>query len=177
MGKGRIFGCALLALALALCVGIQPVAAQDTFKVAAGQRGNWDTTIAEVGQRAGIFKKHGLVLEILWTQGGGETQQAVISGSVDLGVAPGIMGVLSAFSKGAPVRIIGAETTGAADLYWYVPASSPIKSLKDTEGKTIAYSTNGSSTHGIVTAFMKQYDLKAKPTATGGPAPTLTQVM
>src|SRR5439155_9190891 len=80
-------------------------------------------------------------------------------------------------SKGAPVRIIGAETTGASDLYWYVPASSPIKSLKDTEGKTIAYSTNGSSTHGIVTALMKQYDLKAKPTATGGPAPTLTQVM
>ena len=162
---------------LVLCVASPIAHAQDTLKVAAGQRGNWDTTIAEVGQRGGIFKKHGLTLEILWTQGGGETQQAVISGSVDIGVAPGIMGVLSAFSKGAPVRIIGAETTGAADLYWYVPASSPIKSLKDTDGKTIAYSTNGSSTHGIVTAFMQQYDLKAKPTATGGPAPTLTQVM
>jgi NitT/TauT family transport system substrate-binding protein len=166
--------------ALALAAGLAcatPALAQDTLKVAAGQRGNWDTTVAEVGQRAGIFKKHGIVLEILWTQGGGETQQAVISGSVDIGVAPGIMGVLSAYSKGAPVRIIGAETTGASDLYWYVPAASPIKSLKDTDGKTLAYSTNGSSTHGIVTAFMKQYDLKAKPTATGGPAPTLTQVM
>src|SRR5437764_11176862 len=166
------------ALALLAMVVAQGAAhAQDALKVAAGQRGNWDTTIAELGQRAGIFKKHGLVLEILWTQGGGETQQAVISGSVDIGVAPGIMGVLSAYSKGAPVRIIGAETTGAADLFWYVPANSPIKSLKDTEGKTIAYSTNGSSTHGVVTALMKQYDLKAKPTATGGPAPTLTQVM
>src|SRR5207245_2221994 len=81
------------------------------------------------------------------------------------------------FSKGAPVRIIGAETTGASDLFWYVPANSPIKSLRDTDGKTIAYSTNGASTHGIVTAFLKQYDLKAKPTATGGPAATLTQVM
>lgn len=169
-----------LGAALALAAGLAcatPALAQDTLKVAAGQRGNWDTTVAEVGQRAGIFKKHGIVLEILWTQGGGETQQAVISGSVDIGVAPGIMGVLSAYSKGAPVRIIGAETTGASDLYWYVPAASPIKSLKDTDGKTLAYSTNGSSTHGIVTAFMKQYDLKAKPTATGGPAPTLTQVM
>jgi len=166
---------ALAALAL---VALFPTArAEDTLKIAAGQRGNWDTTVAEVGQRAGIFKRHGLTLEILWTQGAGETQQAVISGSVDIGVAPGVMGVLSAFSKGAPVRVIGAETTGASDLYWYVPAGSPIKSLKDTEGKTIAYSTNGSSTHGIVTAFMKQYDLKAKPTATGGPAPTLTQVM
>jgi len=156
---------------------LQVAHAQDTLKIAVGQRGNWDTSISELGQRAGIFKKQGLVLEILYTQGGGETQQAVISGSVDVGIAAGVMGVLSAYSKGAPVRVIGAETTGASDLYWYVPASSPIKSLKDTEGKTIAYSTNGSSTHGIVSAFMRQYDLKAKPTATGGPAPTLTQVM
>ena len=163
--------------ALTLAFALQTVHAQETLKIAAGQRGNWDTSISEVGQRAGIFKKHGVVLEILWTQGAGETQQAVISGSVDIGVGTGIMGVLSAFSKGAPVRVIGAETTGATDLYWYVPATSPIKSLKDTDGKTIAYSTNGSSTHGIVTAFIKQYDLKAKPTATGGPAPTLTQVM
>ncbi len=169
--------CIAVAIAIMMVATAGTASAQDKLKIAAGQRGNWDTSISEVGQRAGIFKKHGLELEILWTQGGGETQQAVLSGSVDIGVATGIMGVLSAFSKGAPVRIIGAETTGAADLYWYVPATSPIKSLKDTDGKTIAYSTNGSSTHGIVTAFMKQYDLKAKPTATGGPAPTLTQVM
>jgi NitT/TauT family transport system substrate-binding protein len=173
----KLHACSSLFTACALAFTMHLARAEDTIKIAAGQRGNWDTTIAEVGQQAGIFKKQGLKLEILWTQGGGETQQAVISGSVDIGVAPGIMGVLSAYSKGAPVRIIGAETTGASDLYWYVPAGSPIKSLKDTEGKTIAYSTNGSSTHGIVSAFMKQYELKAKPTATGGPAPTLTQVM
>ncbi len=175
MNMLRHLWAALIAVAFAAAL---PVAhADDTLKVAAGQRGNWDTSIAEIGQRGGVFKKHGINLEILYTQGGGETQQAVISNSVDIGVATGIMGVLSAFSKGAPVRIIGAETTGASDLYWYVVATSPIKSLKDTDGKTIAYSTNGSSTHGVVTAFMKQYDLKAKPTATGGPAPTLTQVM
>src|ERR1041385_3400882 len=166
-----------IACALAFALLGDAASAQDTVKLAIGQRGNWDTSVSEIGQRAGIFKKHGLSLDIVYTQGAGETQQAVISGSVDIGVAPGVMGVLSAFSKGAPVRVIRAETTGASDLYWYVPASSPIKSLKDTEGKTIAYSTNGSSTHGIVTAFMKQYNLKAKPTATGGPAPTLTQVM
>src|SRR4029079_833669 len=167
-----------LALAAVMLLGAAAGAsADDKIKLAVGQRGNWDTSVSEVGQRAGIFKKHGLELELVYTQGAGETQQAVISGSVDIGIAAGIMGVLSAYSKNAPVRIIGAETTGAADLFWYVPAPSPIKSLKDTEGKTIAYSTNGSSTHGIVNAFMKQYDLKAKPTATGGPAPTLTQVM
>ena len=96
--------------------------AQDTVKLAVGQRGNWDTSVSEIGQRAGIFKKHGLVLDIVYTQGAGETQQAVISGSVDIGIAAGVMGVLSAYSKGAPVRVIGAETTGAGDLYWYVKA-------------------------------------------------------
>ena len=171
-------GLALAIVTIAGCATIASQAfAQDTLKLATGQRGNWDTSVGEVGQRAGIFKKHGIVLEILYTQGAGETQQAVLSGSVDIGVATGIMGALSAYSKGAPIRIIGAETTGAGDLYWYVPTASPIKTLKDTEGKTLAYSTNGSSTHGIVSAFMKQYDLKAKPTSTGGPAPTLTQVM
>lgn len=149
----------------------------ETLKLAVGQRGNWDTSVSELGQRKGIFEKHGLTLEILYTQGGGETQQAVLSGSVDIGVAAGIMGVLGAFSKGAPVRIIGAETTGAADLFWYARSDSGIETLADTAGKTIAYSTNGSSTHGVVTAFINEQNLTATPTATGGPPATLTAVM
>ena len=151
--------------------------AEDTLRLAIGQRGLWDTSVSDVGQRAGIFKKHGLALELLYTQGSGETQQAVIAGSVEIAVSVGVMGVLSAYSKGAPVRIIGAEMTGAGDLFWYVRADSPLKTLADADGKTIAYSTNGSSTHGVVTAFVKQYLPNAKPTPTGGPAATLTAVM
>jgi NitT/TauT family transport system substrate-binding protein len=165
------------AAGLLLAASLLPVSAQETLRLAVGQRGNWDTSVAELGQRSGIFRKHGLVLDILYTQGGGETQQAVIAGGVDIGVAAGVMGVFSAYAKGAPVRILGAETTGGADLFWYVRADSPIAALTDTAGKSIAYSTNGSSTHGIVTAFIKQYGLKAKPIATGGPPSTLTQVM
>ena len=164
-------------VALALLGSATFASADDTLKLAVGQRGNWDTSVSEVGQIAGIFKKHGLILEIVYTQGAGETQQAVISGSVDIGIAAGVMGVLSAYSKGAPVRVIGAETTGAGDLYWYVKADSPIKSLKDTDGKTLAYSTNGSSTHGVVSAFIKENNLTAKPTAMGGPPANITAVM
>ena len=168
----------VIALAVLAAAGSLPaqVSAQDVIKVATGQRGNWNAAIGELGQRAGIFEKHGLALDILYTSGSGETQQAVISGAVDVGTAVGTMGAMSAFSKGAPIRIIGAETTGGAD-YWYVTAASPIKTMKDTDGKTIAYSTNGASTHGVVLAFIKELDLKAKPVATGSPASTLTQVM
>ena len=168
----RVLGAAAIALA-----AVDAAPAQETLKVAMGQRGNWDTSIPELGQRGGIFKKHGLDLDMLYTQGGGETQQAVISGSVDVGGSAGVMGVLSAYAKGAPVRIIGAEMTGAADLFWYARGDSPIKSLTDANDKSIAYSTNGASTHAIVLAFIKQYGLKAKPVATGNPSSTLTQVM
>lgn len=151
--------------------------AQDRLKLAVGQRGNWDTSVSEIGSRLGIFRKHNLELELLYTQGGGETQQAVLSNSVDIGVAGGIMGALSAYSKGAPIRILAAETTGGQDLFWYVKADSPIRTLKDFDGRTVAYSTNGSSTHGVVNAFARENDIKPRLTATGGPAATLTQVM
>src|SRR5215470_15921891 len=169
----------ILLVAAALGAGcLRPAAADDTLKISVPQRGAWDTSISDVGQRAGIFKKHGLTLDILYTQGSGETQQAVFAGSVDIGVSVGVMGALAGYAKGASLRIIGNETAGAGDLYWYVKNDSPIKTIKDFDGKTIAFSTVGSSTHGVVTAFIKQYGLTAaKPTQTGGPAPTLTAVM
>ena len=105
-----------------------PAKSDDQVKLAVGAPGNWDTCVPEVGQRAGIFKKHGLTLELLYTQGGGETMQAVISGSVDIGVAAGTAAVMGAYAKGAPVRILAAGATGTSDLYWYVPTASPIKS-------------------------------------------------
>src|SRR6266566_3428432 len=164
------------ALTAVLCA-ISPASADDAFRIAVGQRGLWDTSVVELGQRGGIFRKHGITLDILYTQGGGETQQAVISGGVDLGVSAGSLGVFGAFAKGGPLRIIGAEMTGGADLFWYVRSDSSIRTLQDADAKTIAYSTNGASTHAIVTAFIKQYGLKAKPVATGSPPATLTQVM
>jgi len=151
--------------------------AADTLKLAVGAPGNWDTCIPAIGVRAGIFAKHGLDLDLLYTQGGGETLQAVISGSVDIGLAAGTGTVMGAYAKGAPIRIIAAGTTGASDLYWYVPAASPIRSFKDISGKTVAYSTNGASTHITLLALLKHYGVKAVPIATGAGAVTFTQAM
>ena len=166
----------LLATAVALGLPAKPASADDVLKLTIGQRGNWDTAITHLGTKAGIFKKHGLELEMLYTSGSGETLQPVIGGSADIGLAVGTLGAMAAFAKGAPIKIIGAEATGAAD-YWYAKTSSPIKTLKDTDDKTIAFSTRGSSTNSIVLAFIKEFNLKAKPTATGNPSATLTAVM
>src|SRR3954465_10976108 len=141
--------------------------AQDRLKIAVGGRGIGETFITEVGYTAGLFKKRNLVLDIFYTDGGGETQQAVISNSAQIGVASGFLGAIGVFAKGAPVRIIGGSYTGGSQVFWYVPASSPIKHVQDLEGKTVAYSTNGSSTHAGALALQKHYQLNFKLTPTG----------
>jgi len=163
-------------LALALAAG--PALAADTLKLAIGQRGLWDSAIAEIGTQAGIFARHNLELQVFYTSGGGETQQAVISGSADIGVSPGTLGVLGAFAKGAPIRIIAGEATGTAE-YYFVKADSAVQ--KDFKGvkpeMTLAYSTNGSGTHITALRFMKDYGFAAKLVATGNVPATFTQVM
>ena len=48
------------ALAAALAFAALPARADDVVKLTIGQRGNWDTSIAQLGTKAGIFKKHGI---------------------------------------------------------------------------------------------------------------------
>ncbi len=169
---------ALIGAAILATLANAPALAQDALKIAIGQINNWENQPPTLGQDAGIFAKHNLKMEAVGTQGAGETIQAVISGSADLGAGVGVAGAMRAFAKGAPVRILLPAFTGTGDLYWYVKADSPIKTAKDiTDKHTIAYSTSGSSSNNLVLAFNQELGVKAKPTATGGPPGTLTSVM
>jgi NitT/TauT family transport system substrate-binding protein len=166
-----------LALALAVLLPAVPAAALDALKVAVAQRGQWDTAITELGQRSGILAKRGVAVEILYTQGGPEAHQAVISGSMDIACGGGIESAVGGYAKGAPVRIIASAMIGSPDTYWFVPANSPIKSLRDAAGKTISYSQNGSSSHAALLSLLDQYKVDAKPVSTGGHPATLTMTM
>ena len=160
----------------ALALG-DPASAQEVLKIAVPQRGAWDTAIPELGQRAGIFKKHGLTLEILYTQGGPELIQAVVSRSMDIGTGVGVSAAVGAFAKGAPIRVIGSEMIGSPDLFWYVLPASPIRKIEDLNGKTIGFSQVGSSSNAALLELLKQYKLAAKPVALGGMQATFTQTM
>src|SRR5215471_7120244 len=166
----------LLAILAVLLAG-QAAQAQETLKVAIPQRGAWDSGVAELGQRGGIFKKHGLTLDVLFTQGGPESLQGVIGGSIDVATAVGTSAALGTFAKGAPIRIIGSEMIGAPELYWFVRAASPVRTIADFNGKTIAYSLTGSSSHAAVLALIQQYGLRATPVSTGSIQATVTQTM
>jgi NitT/TauT family transport system substrate-binding protein len=154
-----------------------PASAQDTLRIAIGQRGGWEQCVSELGQNAGLFRPHNLVLDILYTQGSAETLQSVISGSVDIGIGLGTHALMGAYAKGAPVRAIGASFTSADDQYYYVPTDSPIRSMRDADGKSIATSTTGSASHMFALALGRHFGVTLKPQPTGNYASTLTQTV
>ena len=154
--------------------------AVEKLKVAIPQRGFWDSTWVEFGEAAGFFKDAGLEVEVFYTEGGAQTIATVASGSVDIAMSNGILGAIGAYVKGGeatPYLIISAEMTGANELFWWVKADSPIKTLKDADGKTIAFSSPGSSSNLILLTLLRQAGSKAKPTPTGGVPGTFTQTM
>ncbi len=152
--------------------------AADLVKVAVGQRGAWDTSVCAFGDRMGFFKDAGLTLELLFTDGGAETQQAVISGGVDVGVGAGTLALLGAVARNAPLRIISSNFRGADDLFWYAKAGSGIASFKDAAGRSVAWSTTGSSTNLVAVRMLQISGISNyKGVPTGSPAATLTQVL
>jgi NitT/TauT family transport system substrate-binding protein len=154
-----------------------PSLAQDKVRAAVGQRGNWDTLFISQGTEAGIFRKNNIEVDITWTRGGAETLQTIVTDSADVAIANGILGVIGAASRGAPVKIVSAQMTGAGDIFWYVKADSPIRSMKDMDGRTMGYSRPGSSTDLVGRALAGHFKVKPKHVSTGGIPDTRTQVM
>ena len=161
----------------ATVVAATTASAADSLKVSVSQRGFWDSSIVEFAQKEGFFKEAGLEVEFFYTDGGAATLQTVTTASVDIGMSNGLLGVIGAYAKGVPVRAISAQMTGAHEIFWYVKTDSKIRSLKEADDKTIAFSSPGSSSNLILLSLLKQANSKAKPVATGGLPATLTQVM
>ena len=167
----------VLAAAAVLVSTQAPAQAADNLKVAISQRGFWDSSFLEFAQKEGFLRDANLDVEFFYTEGGGNTLQTLTSGSVDVAMSNGLLGALGAYSKGAPIRAVSAQMTGAHELFWYVKSDSSIRSLKEADGKTIAFSAPGSSSNLILLSLLKQAGSKAKPVAAGGLPATLTQVM
>src|SRR5947199_366679 len=164
----------LLGLGTAVAAGS---ASAETLKVAVAQRGFWNSSFIEFGLKQGFFKEAGLDIDILYTEGGASTLTPVIAGSLDIAMTNGTLGVIAAFAKGLPVKIISAEATGAPDAFWYARPESGIQSIRDTNGKTVAFSSPGSSTNLIALQLVNQEKATPKLVAAGGAPATLTQVM
>jgi NitT/TauT family transport system substrate-binding protein len=171
----KFLGIAVIAACCA-AFAASPVSAE-SLKITVGQKGLWNSDFYEFAQDQGFFKEAGLDVEILYTDGGAATLQPAITGDIDIACTNGFLGVIAAYVKGAPIRVISAEAKGAGEIFWYVKAGSAIKSIKDATNKSIGFSTPGSSSNLVLLALLAQEKVKANPVPTGNGQATLTQAM
>lgn len=161
-----------------LAVMASPALALEKVRLVNSTKVVFETEHPYAAKENGIFKKYGLDVSIIHGSGGAASLQTVITGSQDVVWGNGVLGVLSAYSRGAPVRILGSNIRGVGDLYWYVKINSPIKKFTDLKaGQEFTYSRPGSTTNLATIYIKKALGLKAKLVSVGGPSGSRTQLM
>jgi NitT/TauT family transport system substrate-binding protein len=157
----------------------QPASAQslEKVKVATTFLGLWDTSQPSLCAERGEFAKAGLDVEVTSTRGGSENVQAVVAGGMDVGYSPGINSVLAAATQGAAIKIISSEFRGQNDSFFYVKADSPIKSMDDLAGKSVAYSRPGGASEAILLALEADRKIDLNLVNGGGMDATYTMAM
>ena len=135
---------AVLFLALSW-ISAQPAAAQLTT-LHVGFNGFYGAAPLYVAQDAGIFRKHGLRLELIFIAGGSLSTQALIGKSLDL-LQTGGPPFLNAYLRGARLKIIGGVTN---ILPYVLITSSRVASAEQLRGKKIGISRFGSNTDFVV---------------------------
>jgi ABC-type nitrate/sulfonate/bicarbonate transport system substrate-binding protein len=143
----------MLALAAALFT-LSASRAADTLRVGKASPTAATMVPLVVGDKEGLFAKHGLALQIFDFAGGAKLHQAMAAGSLDLGVGAGTD--LALVAKGSPEL---AVCNGAGPLLFIgmaVPKGSPAKSLADLKGARIGVTTVNSLTYWLALELARQ---------------------
>jgi len=131
----------------------QPASAE-TLRVGKAGRDAFSFVPADIGVATGIFKKHGLDLEISSFGGDAKVQQAMAAGGIDIGLGSGPG--LAFIAKGSPVKGIAAMADPPLTFALVVRADDSVKTPDDLKGRKIGVSTVGSVTGWIVGEVARQ---------------------
>src|SRR5437763_1804090 len=116
----------------------------------------------EVARSAGLFKQHGLDVELVYTRGGNPAMQALVGGAVDYAATALDVAIQAYANVGADIRRF--MVTGRLPLFALVTApktAEQIRSIKDLEGKTVAVSALGNADHSLTLYLLKQAGAEA----------------
>jgi len=146
---------ALLCLVfLSFCCLLAPVGVSaQTTNVRIAFNGFGGVVPLYMGDDAGVFKKQGLNLELVFIPGGSVSLQALIGKSLDL-LLTGGPPVVNAYLQGAKIKIIG----GVVNLLPYMfVVTTGIRSGEQVKGKKIGISRFGSNTDYVVRLALNQF--------------------
>jgi ABC-type nitrate/sulfonate/bicarbonate transport system substrate-binding protein len=136
-------------------VGLASIASAATMLTVGKAAPNADPIIPiNVGDKLGIFKKHGLDLKIVDFTGGSKMATAMAAGSLDIGDGAGTEMALVA--KGVPMIAI-CESAGPIPFIGIgVPLDSTIHSIGQLKGKKIGFSSAGSLTDWLIKELVRK---------------------
>jgi NitT/TauT family transport system substrate-binding protein len=134
-------GMMLGALAL-LCGWPLAASADTTLNVGKADANASPILPVNVGDKLGLFKKHGLDVKISDFTGGSKMAQAMTAGSIDIGVGAGTEMALVA--KGAPLRAVCDDAPPLTFIGFGVPWDSPIHTVDQLKGTKVGVSSAGS---------------------------------
>lgn len=162
MKTAKILISALTALAFA-----GPVAAQEKFKV--GYLRVMDDAQAILAKEAGLYKKHGLDVELIEFKSGTDLIKAIVGGQLDSGVL-GFTNAIAWASKGADLKVVGGAQNGYHAML--VREDAGIKDIAGLKGKTIASQAEGSTADSVLKGVVfKQAGLKTDDVNVMGVSP------
>jgi len=143
------------ALALLAALALVPAAAAaDTLRIGKAGRTAFSFVPIEVGIAAGIFKKHGLDLEVSSFGGDAKVQQAMAANSIDIGLGSGPG--LAFIAKGSPVKGVAAMAGPPLLFALVVRNDDTVKTVDDLKGRKIGVSTVGSVTSWLISEVSRQ---------------------
>ena len=119
--------------------------AQTTLRVGKAQPNQFAFVPADVGADTGIFKKHGVDVEISSFTGDAKEMQALTAGSLDIALGGGP--ALATIVKGVPMKAVAAEANAPNTILLVVLKDGPIKAVDDLKGKAVSVSIMGSLTY------------------------------
>jgi NitT/TauT family transport system substrate-binding protein len=129
----------VLLLSLLLQLPLADIARAEVVRFGKPVAGAFTFALLDVGVRAGIFKQHGLDLEISAFTGGTRLVQAETAGSIDIAFNTGPD--MAMIFKGAPVRAVALVSDSPLDLCLLVRPDLPVAAPSDLKGKRITVSS------------------------------------
>jgi NitT/TauT family transport system substrate-binding protein len=137
------YAMAAFAFAIVILAGDRATA-QTTLRVGKAQANQFAFVPADVGVEQGIFKKHGLELDISAFAGDAKMTQALTAGSLD--VALGGCPSFAAIVKGAPMKAVAVFSGAPNIIMLVVLKDGPLKTAEDLKGRKVSVSALGSLT-------------------------------